>query len=62
MTDEPESTWSSLGAAAERAVSAVTAFTVAVRAGEAQDERELLTFHPDVIDLDLKDAVWNPEP
>lgn len=48
-------------AAAARATIASARLAAALRAGAEADELELLTFHPDAMELDMADAAWNPE-
>lgn len=63
MTREEEAVrrLKALQADAAQAAIAADRLASALRAGAEQDERELLSFHPDVIALDMEDAAWNPE-
>jgi hypothetical protein len=48
-------------AAACRATIATAGLAAALKAGAEQDERELLSFHPDVMEMDMNHAAWYPQ-
>lgn len=50
-----------MNAAAARMTAAFVGFSGALADAIDSDEREALFGHPDLIELDLKDAAWNPE-
>lgn len=50
-----------LGAAAARAATALAGFNLALREHIAAEEAEMLFSHPDLMEVDMADAAWNPD-
>lgn len=53
--------WLRMQAACAEAATAMSGFGKVMREARERDEQELLSFHPDVIDMDMEHAAWNPE-
>lgn len=50
-----------LAAAAARATAAFVGFGTACRETERRIEAKEFTFHPDLVELEMNHAAWNPE-
>lgn len=49
-----------LAAAASRATAAFVGFNAACREADARIEAKEFTFHPDLVELEMEHAAWNP--